>query len=245
MKTNHSHSDVVVLLSGGMDSTVLVYQLAAEGHKVAALSVFYGQRHKRELEFAAKTTKRLNLPHEVIDVSNIHHLLAGKHSSLTNPDVPVPQGLYDEQTMSRTIVPNRNAIMLAIASGWAVTLGARFVATAVHAGDHAVYPDCRPEFIEAMSYMEQIATDGDIVEVYAPFVRFDKATIAEHGHFLSVPFEDTWSCYEGGEVHCGRCGTCTERIEAFINAQVPDPTVYDTQGIYWAVTELRKAGKIK
>ncbi len=149
-------------------------------------------------------------------------------SALTD-DVDVPHGHYAAENMAVTVVPNRNAIMLSIAYGVAVARGARIVAAAVHAGDHYVYPDCRPGFVEAFDRMQREAVEGfgdPSLCLYAPFVHKTKAEIVEIGAALGVPYEDTWSCYEGGEVHCGLCGTCNERKEAFRLAGVPDPTEY-------------------
>jgi 7-cyano-7-deazaguanine synthase len=154
-------------------------------------------------------------------------LLSG--SALTSDDVEVPEGHYTDASMAITVVANRNAIMLSIAVGAAVSRGAEAVAAAVHAGDHTVYPDCRPEFIEAIQHEARVANEGFIVdgfEVRAPFLLVGKDEIVRQGAALGVPFEETWSCYVGGELHCGRCGTCVERIEAFALAGVTDPTAY-------------------
>jgi 7-cyano-7-deazaguanine synthase len=156
----------------------------------------------------------------------VGHLLSG--SALTD-DIEVPHGHYAAENMAVTVVPNRNAIMLSIAYGVAVARGARLVAAAVHAGDHYVYPDCRPQFVEAFDAMQRQAVEGfgdPDLRLHAPFIHKSKAEIVEIGTSLGVPYEDTWSCYEGGEIHCGLCGTCTERKEAFQLAGVPDPTKY-------------------
>jgi 7-cyano-7-deazaguanine synthase len=141
--------------------------------------------------------------------------------------VAVPDGHYAEETMKVTVVPNRNAIMLAIAYGIGAAQGAEAVATAVHGGDHFIYPDCRPAFIEAFQTMENHALDGLArITLYTPFLMAAKADIVAVGNTFGVPFAETWSCYKGGPVHCGRCGTCVERREAFALAGVADPTVY-------------------
>lgn len=218
----------VVLLSGGMDSTTLAYLLANEGHELHALAFDYGQRHgKRELALAERTAIKLDARFAVVDLSSLRELLGG--SALTD-DIEVPEGHYAEETMAVTVVPNRNAIMLNIAVGVAVARGCDFVATAVHAGDHYIYPDCRPAFIAAMNALAAVATEGFSVEgfeVRAPFVNVPKDEIAARGNDLGVPWEDTWSCYVGGDIHCGRCGTCVERAEAFWLAGVLDPTTYE------------------
>ncbi len=190
------------------------------------LSVHYGQLHKKEMDSATRCAERLEARFDVVDISGVGRLLSG--SALTD-DIEVPHGHYAEETMAVTVVPNRNAIMISIAYGVAVARGAQVVATAVHAGDHYVYPDCRPEFLEAFDAMQKRAVEGfgdRELHLYTPFTHKTKAQIAEVGASLGVPYEDTWSCYEGGEVHCGLCGTCTERKEAFELAGVPDPTVY-------------------
>ncbi len=204
----------------------LAHLLDSEGYGLHLLAVDYGQRHRKELSYAKRCAERLGASFDVADISGVGRLLSG--SALTD-DVEVPHGHYAEETMAATVVPNRNAIMLSIAYGVAVARGAKVVAAAVHAGDHYVYPDCRPGFIEAFDAMQKRAVEGfgdPELHLYAPFIRKTKAQIAEVGASLGVPFGDTWSCYKGGEVHCGLCGTCTERKEAFELAGVADPTAY-------------------
>jgi 7-cyano-7-deazaguanine synthase len=222
-----SHSTIAIV-SGGMDSVVMAHDLAANGHSLHLLSFDYGQRHRaKELACAAACAKRLEAMHDVIDLRSLTPLLTG--SSLTDPSVPVPEGHYAAPTMAQTVVPNRNAIMLAIAYAVAVAEQADYVATAIHAGDHAVYPDCRPEFTRAFDRMERAAVAGfgnPELTLLAPYVMLTKADIARIGGDLHVPFAETWSCYQGGHIHCGRCGTCCERIGALLEAGVDDPTVY-------------------
>ena len=213
----------VLIYSGGMDSTVLLYHLKAAGHALTALSVDYGQRHRRELEHARSICVALDLPNPVADLSALRPLLAG--SSLTSPEIAVAEGHYTESTMRSTVVPNRNMILLSVATGHALSIGAETVAYAAHSGDHAIYPDCRNSFAEAMA--EAIRRcDWETVHLSRPFVDWSKADIVRRGAILGVPFDQTWSCYQGGDIHCGRCGTCIERREAFDLAAVPDPTVY-------------------
>jgi 7-cyano-7-deazaguanine synthase len=221
-----SSKKAVAIVSGGMDSVTLAYLLASEGFSLHLLSVNYGQRHLKELEYAKLCAERLDAKFDVVDLSSMGRLLRG--SALTD-DIPVPHGHYGALNMAITVVPNRNAIMLSVAYGVAVVEGAEVVATGVHAGDHFIYPDCRPEFIEAFDEMQRKAVEGfgdESLRLYAPFVRWSKADIVAKGVRLSVPYADTWSCYEGGEVHCGECGTCVDRRESFQLARVQDPTVY-------------------
>ncbi len=215
---------VIVICSGGMDSVALAHRIAVTQDLHALLSFDYGQRHLKELEYAAACARRLGVPHHVIDIASVGAALTG--SALTD-DIDVPDGHYAEDTMKLTVVPNRNAIMLAIAFGMAAAQKVDAVATAVHGGDHFIYPDCRPDFIDAFQQMQDRALDGYAqVELLTPYVLGSKADIAIDGAKFGTPFGETWSCYKGGELHCGRCGTCVERREAFDVAGVDDPTVY-------------------
>lgn len=218
---------VVTTLSGGLDSVTLAHSLAADGHQLITLSFDYGQRHAKETDFAARCASRLGSDHRLVDLRSVGSLLSG--SALTDDSVDVPEGHYTDRSMAATVVPNRNAIMLSVAVGVAVAHGAEAVATAVHAGDHPIYPDCRPAFIEAIEHEARVANEGFIkpgFEVRAPFLHLGKDGIVRIGAALGVPFEETWSCYVGGDHHCGRCGTCVERREAFDHAGVSDPTSY-------------------
>lgn len=213
----------LVLLSGGMDSTTLLAHAAMDRDCTGIEAVFvnYGQRHLRELESARAVAAYYDVRLSELDLRSFG---ASVRSALTSGDIDVPHGHYAEDNMAKTVVPNRNATMLSAAAGIAASRGCDVVVTAVHAGDHAVYPDCRPEFIDALA----IATElGCGVSIEAPFVRSTKADIAARGFELGAPYHLTWSCYEGDPAgHCGRCGTCVERAEAFALAGVPDPTTY-------------------
>ncbi|MFB9984473.1 7-cyano-7-deazaguanine synthase QueC [Mesorhizobium newzealandense] len=215
----------LVICSGGLDSVSLAHKVAAEHQLASLLSFDYGQRHRKELGFAALCAERLNVLHRIIDIREIGRGLSG--SALTD-SVDVPDGHYAEDRMKVTVVPNRNAIMLATAFGFAAAQGAEAVATAVHGGDHFIYPDCRPAFIDAFQMMQDRALDGYAnIRLHAPYVNLTKADIVEDGARYGTQFAETWSCYKGGERHCGRCGTCVERREAFHLAQHPDPTNYE------------------
>lgn len=217
----------VVLLSGGLDSSTALAHTLAEGHEVrAAVFVDYGQRHVRERRSAEAVADFYGVPLVPLDLRSFG---ASVRSALTSPDVAVPHGHYAQDNMSLTVVPNRNATMLSAAAGIADSLDAEFVVTAVHAGDHPVYADCRPDFILALSAATELACG---VAVRAPFVHRSKTDIAALAGELGLPVELTWSCYEGGDVHCGRCGTCVERLEAIADAGVEDGTEYaDTE--FW------------
>lgn len=229
MKAPHT----VAVVSGGMDSVTLAHQLAHEGHELTLISFNYGQRHSKELEFAAHHAKILGADHHIVDLSCIKELIS--NSSLTNKDLEVPDGHYAHDTMKQTVVPNRNAIMLNIAAGLAVSIGAQHIATGVHGGDHYIYPDCRPAFIKTVDAMLCVANEGfadPSFSVLAPFLHWTKADIAYIGAQLGVDWNTTWSCYKGGEIHCGACGTCFERREAFTDAGITDPTNYLTTPNY-------------
>ncbi|GGB47321.1 7-cyano-7-deazaguanine synthase [Oceanisphaera marina] len=230
--------NALLICSGGFDSVTLAYRLASENALGGLLSFDYGQRHKKEIDAARLCAERLQVPHLVMDISHIGAQLSG--SALTD-DIDVPHGHYSEDNMKLTVVPNRNAIMLTIAFGVAASRGFNAVALAVHGGDHFIYPDCRPDFIRLFAEMQQQALDGVAnVGLFAPYVNTDKTEIARDAARFKVPVAETWSCYEGGEQHCGRCGTCVERIEAMALAGVDDPTSYqDTEFWQAAVAKVR------
>lgn len=211
---------LIFILSGGLDSTTALYQLKQEHEVVEALSFDYGQRHKRELVCAKNICDGLKIPHQIIDLSHLNGLLQG--SSLTSPNIKTPHGQYHEATMKQTVVPNRNAIMINIAAGYAVSQKIYSLGLGVHAGDHYIYPDCRPEFIVSQEKTLSLANECDF-KILAPFLYLSKKEIVKIGHNLKVPFEKTWTCYEGGEKPCNLCGSCTERIGAFVMNGLVDP----------------------
>jgi len=201
----------VVVLSGGIDSITMAYDLYAGGYDLCMVHFYYGQKQaKNERRCAELCTEFLEADLTIID------LVAGGL-------VLAPVGA------SSTVVPNRNAIMLAIAYGIAVTEGANLVGIGVQGGDHAVYPDCRPSFIRAFSLMEKLATGNPMIELYTPFLHKSKAEVIQFGLGLNVPFEDTWTCYEGGEKACGVCSACVERLAAFASVGIEDPLEYILQ----------------
>jgi 7-cyano-7-deazaguanine synthase len=214
-------SDCVAILSGGLDSTTLVYKLVSDGWDPLCLSFDYGQRHSVELDYATNTAEELGLDYSRVDLSGVQNLLASSGSVLVDPSIPVPEGHYAHDNMSKTVVPNRNMMMLSIAAGACVAEGGQFVATGVHAGDHYQYPDCRPEFIKAVEKTILVGNEGFIdpdFEIKTPFLNSSKADIASEAFGLAVPLDATWSCYKGGIIHCGKCGTCVERLEAIDEA---------------------------
>ena len=216
---------IVLVLSGGMDSAVLLYHLLDAGHTLKTLSVNYGQRHVREIESAAALSERVGVEHRIADLRSINPLLGS--NSLSSAEIEVPEGHYAEESMKQTVVPNRNMIMLSVAVGWALALQFDAVAYGAHSGDHAIYPDCREEFAQALDQAVGLC-DWQGMQLMRPFVHLDKGAIAQRGDALGVPFELTWTCYKGGEVHCGKCGACQERREAFAAHRITDPVTFES-----------------
>lgn len=214
---------VVVIFSGGMDSFTVLNMAHQEGYEVYALSFNYGQRHKKELEYASRACAQLGVNHKIIDISAINELIGG--SSLTS-DIAVPEGHYAQTSMKQTVVPNRNMILLSMAVGYAVSLEASKVYYGAHSGDHAIYPDCRPEFVERMNDVCAIA-NYDKVEIVSPFLYQSKIDILATGLKLELDYNMTWTCYNGREKACGKCGACQERLEAFAKNDCSDPLAYE------------------
>ena len=213
----------VVVISGGLDSTTLLYDLMDKQHEVKAVSINYQQKHAKELRFAESICNNLGIEHRLIELPGLTQVLG--NNALTNSDVEVPSGQYENGTIQITTVPNRNMIFLSVAIGWAATLKFNGVAFGAHAGVHTNYPDCKPVFADAMNAAAMVC-DWDPICVYSPFIEFTKADIVRRGIELSVPFEKTWSCYRGGEFHCGSCSTCQDRIAAFEQCGARDPVKY-------------------
>lgn len=211
----------LIVLSGGLDSTTLLKRQLTAGHNCSAVSFNYGQRHKKELEYAAKTCDLYGIKHTIIDLwsAGLTTALSVSGSSLVS-DTEVPEGHYAQDNMKATVVPNRNMIMLSIAAGIAIANGDDYVATAVHAGDHFIYPDCRPSFIKALQHAITMGNEGfNPPQLLTPYIYATKEDIAYEAIALGVRLSATWSCYKGGSIHCGKCGTCVERIEAIHGAQ--------------------------
>jgi len=215
----------VVLLSGGLDSSTLLHQMMYEEYEVLALGVFYGQRHHTELAAAKAVAKQAGVSFVELSLAQeLFPIFAGAQSSQVGDLLDVPRGHYADESMKLTIVPGRNLLLLALATAYAHAQGATTVAYAAHAGDHPIYPDCRPDFASAVS---RATLEGYGVEIYRPFIGISKTDIVRRGSALKVPFVLTYSCYEGkADIHCGLCGTCVERKEAFRDAGVEDPTPY-------------------
>ena len=214
---------VVVIYSGGMDSFTVLNRALQDGKEVYALTFDYGQRHVKEIEYASNVCKSLKVNHKVIDISAINQLLAG--SSLTD-DIEIPEGQYEAESMKSTVVPNRNMILLSLAVGYAVSTGARQVYYGAHSGDHAIYPDCRPEFVMKMNDVCKIA-NYESVEIFSPYLTVTKSDILTDGLKMNLKYDQTWTCYNGREKACGQCGACQERLEAFSDNKVTDPIDYE------------------
>ena len=215
---------VCVLLSGGMDSVTALYEVLNHHEVVKCLSFDYGSKHNhREIPFAQLHAEMHGVSHHTISLGFMNELF---ESDLLQSGGEIPEGHYAEENMKKTVVPFRNGIMLAIAAGYAESAGADGLVIAAHLGDHAIYPDCREPFMAGMAQAMREGTYARI-ELLRPFIAMDKAAIAKRGAELGIDYSKTWSCYKGNEIHCGICGTCVERREAFMLAGLPDPTVYD------------------
>lgn len=215
--------DSVIVVSGGMDSVTLLYEKKDE--IALGISFDYGSNHNHnELPLAALHCQRLGIAHVVVPLDFMHQYFK---SSLLESGDSIPDGSYDEENMKSTVVPFRNGVMLAVAAGIAESNGLTKVLIANHGGDHTIYPDCRPEFIAAMDTAVEAGTFAR-VRVVAPYTNISKADIARRGRALGIDYAETWSCYKGGDVHCGTCGTCVERKEALREAGIEDNTTYQS-----------------
>lgn len=222
-----------------MDSTTLLYKLLHEQNKVYILTLNYAQKHNKEILSAKQTVEYLKTleigqniaEHKIIDISNINQLISS--SSLTSNQISIPEGHYQNENMKSTVVPNRNMIFLSLAIGYAVNINAGAVLYAAHSGDHEIYPDCRPEFVNQMKIAAKIANYHP-VEIITPFLHLSKGEILKTGLNLKTPvdYSKTWTCYKGKEKACGKCGACVERLEAFELAGVSDPIEYEYKQIH-------------
>jgi 7-cyano-7-deazaguanine synthase len=242
-------ADGVAIVSGGLDSITTVYRLVDMDFTPHLVSFDYGQRHRKEIDYALACAERLNLRWSLIDLSSLTELIS--NSALTSSSIPwsdpgadikgdiqrnieVPEGHYAEDNMAITVVPNRNMIMISIAAGVAVNYGYKYVAAGMHAGDHAQYPDCRPGFLSSILTTIEWGNEGFLkgnFRIITPYLKRSKNDIAEDAFRLGVPLHLTWSCYKGETNHCGRCGTCVERLEAIDSVkEAPDNwdlTIYE------------------
>ena len=215
--------DSILILSGGMDSVTLLYDY--KDSIAMAVSFDYGSNHNgREIPFASLHCERLGIPHVVIPLSFMAQYFK---SSLLEGSDAIPEGHYADENMQSTVVPFRNGIMLSIAVGMAESAGLKHVMMANHGGDHTIYPDCRPEFVNAFSEAARTGTYVGVTLI-SPYTNLTKADIARKGKELGIDYSQTWSCYKGGERHCGRCGTCIERKEALAEAGIEDKTEYES-----------------
>ena len=211
-----------IIVSGGMDSITLLYDRKDE--IALGISFDYGSNHNaREIPFAKMHCERLGIKHITINLDFMHQYFK---SSLLDGAEAIPEGHYADDNMKSTVVPFRNGIMLAIAIGIAESNNLDQVFIANHGGDHTIYPDCRPEFINAIDAAATAGTYNN-VKVIAPYTKITKSDIARIGKRLGIDYAETWSCYKGGEVHCGKCGTCVERKEALAEAGIEDNTIYE------------------
>ncbi|PZC41878.1 MAG: 7-cyano-7-deazaguanine synthase [Chloroflexi bacterium] len=222
--SNYSH---VLVVSGGMNSATLAHMCVKDGGSPYLITFDYGQKHRKEIEYARLLGENLGVPHQVVNISNIQKLLGG--SALTDDGMEVPEGHYEVSNMSITVVPNRNAIFLTIAYAAVVSFESEYGGAAMHTGDHTIYPDCRPEFVNILGNMQKIATEGTgnpNLSIWTPFIDKSKAEFAPIGLAMGLDYGETWSCYKGDRLHCGRCGTCVEQKEVFELIGTLDPTQY-------------------
>lgn len=214
---------VIAVYSGGMDSYTVLHKAIGDGYEVKALTFDYGQKHKKEIDYARRVCKGLNITHKVVDITPVSQLIAG--SALTS-DIEIPEGHYADENMKSTVVPNRNMILLSLAVGYAVSMNASKVFYGAHSGDHEIYPDCRPEFVKKMNSVCAVA-NYEPVEIVTPYLALNKVSILKEGLEMGLDYAGTWTCYNGREKACGKCGSCVERLEAFAINQVRDPLAYE------------------
>lgn len=212
----------VIILSGGIDSTTLIYDLISQKYEVHAITFDYNQKHKTEIACAKKICKKLRVPHKIVDLSILNDLAP---SCLTRDQWDVPEGNYAEDSMKQTVVPNRNMVFLSLAASYAIGIGANHLFYAAHSGDHTIYPDCRPAFVSAMGTAFHLCDWNDVI-LQVPYLFWSKGDIVKRGLSLNVDYSMTWTCYKGGKISCGKCGSCDERLAAFKEAGAVDPIKY-------------------
>lgn len=217
------NSKIVIVLSGGMDSTTLLYDAMNQWEEVYPITFDYGQKHDKETEMARYTCKKLGIP---LKMANLQALGQVAPSALTRGGTDIPKGPYEGESMKQTVVPNRNMVFLAFATAFAIGLGAQTVAYGAHGGDHVIYPDCREKFIEVMSEAMALC-DYKPIELWTPYLYRTKTDVLRRGLELGVDYSLTWTCYEGKELACGKCGACVERREAFQAVGIEDPLRYE------------------
>ena len=216
----------VVIYSGGMDSFTIL-QSVRQIREVYALTFDYGQRHgSKELRCAEQVCQQYNIPHQIIDITSIKQLM--QSSSLINSNMDIPDGNYEQGNMKSTVVPNRNMILISMAVSYALSIGAAEVYYGAHSGDHEIYPDCRPVFVEALNKAAALC-DWNKVSVVAPYLHRSKAEILQDGLSMQLDYSQTWTCYKGNEKACGKCGACKERLQAFALCGTEDPVKYADQ----------------
>lgn len=211
----------LIVLSGGMDSTTLLYEY--QEHIAMAVTFDYGAKHAgREIPWAKHHCERLGIKHLLIPLAFMNEYF---RSDLLTSGGEIALGSYSEENIKSTVVPFRNGIMLSIAAGLAESHDLDTIYIANHFGDHSLYPDCRASFITPMQQAVTAGTSNG-VSILAPYTSIDKGAIARIGKRLGLDYSETWSCYQGGELHCGVCSTCIERREAMLTAGISDPTEY-------------------
>src|SRR5690554_771215 len=215
----------VVIYSGGMDSFTILNKALKEGYELYALTFNYGQRHSKEIEFAKDVCAELGINHRIIDITAINQLLQSS-SLTTSSSIDIPEDHYEAANMKSTVVPNRNMILLSLAIGYAVDIGASKVYYGAHSGDHAIYPDCRPDFVHAMNKVAKLA-NYEPVDIVTPYLNSSKTEILADGLSIGLDYGKTWTCYNGREKACGKCGSCIERLEAFAENKATDPLPYE------------------
>lgn len=214
----------VIIYSGGMDSFTLLHKILKEDKALLfPLCIDYGQKHNKEILAARRVCDNLRLPLKILNLQHINQLFSS--SSLTGSQ-QIPEGTYNEDNMRSTVVPNRNMILLSLAIGYAADIGAQQVYYGAHSGDHALYPDCRPAFVEAMNTVSKIA-NYEPISIEVPFLHFTKGQILSEGLAMGLNYQDTWTCYNGRSKACGHCGACQERLEAFATNNAVDPVEYE------------------